>query len=111
MSISIIVSDKLTFDIKGETRGEEGRPVAFDFTLTARRMKGDELQEMQTSEVGKPIVDKLCDLVQGWKGVKGPDGAVEFSTEVLRDLLTSYPGLPSLVWTRYLQEVAVKAKN
>jgi hypothetical protein len=113
MSISIIVSDRLTFDIKGETRGDDGKALSFSFRLTATRLKGDELSNvMQSADSERvSIIDKLCELVTDWKDVKGPDGIVEFSTETLRDLLTAYPGLPALVWTRYIAEVAVRAKN
>jgi hypothetical protein len=113
MSISIIVSNRLTFDFKGEHRDDTGAMKPISFTLTALRMKGTELAELQAmrGEQGPSIVDKLCDLVVDWKDVKGEGGFIEFSQERLRELFDVYPGLPAQVWTRYLQEVAVRAKN
>lgn len=111
MSISIVVGNKLTFEVKGEFRDADGQMKPADFTLVARRMKGQQLTELLSQKDGPSIVDQLCELVEDWKGVKGEEGWVDFSPVRLRELLDGYPGLPAIAWNRYLQEVAVKAKN
>lgn len=121
MAIKITIGNKCAFKVKGkEPLDDDGKEREFEFTLIAKRLKQDELDQAQRDIVQAAVKDnnhqavttKLLSLVEGWKGVKGEDDQELPYTEAgLTDLLNSRAGLALHTWRVYQEEASVKAKN
>ena len=120
MAITIKVSDKVGFSVKGCANDADGTEQGFDFTLTAKRLKETELATLQATLVADAIktgnnaklMAELAKLITNWSGVRDEtDAAMAFSQQALADLCESYKGLALLIWHSYNTSVGAKAKN
>ena len=111
MTIKITVADRVQFSVRGTMAGETGAQEAFDFRLTAKRLNEEGLQAA-LSQADRNVIDFLCDVVTGWKGVLDDQGNdVPYSPEALRQLCGNCLGIGPLAFEAYLDSVKAKAKN
>jgi len=120
MSIKIIISNKVTFPVKGVTNDADGAEQEFDFTLTAHRKGDKDLQEIQKAlleESGKPgaealVINKLSELITNWSGVRDEsDASMAYDAAAFERLCTSYKNLSVMIWHAYNLHVGARAKN
>lgn len=114
MSFNIEIEDKVSFKVKGFMNNAAGKPAAFDFAITARRLDTDEFKD-SIERVGADgdgsVAAFLSDIATGWHGVN--DGAgkpVEYSAEAM-DRLCKVPGMAALIFRAYMAEFGAKEKN
>jgi hypothetical protein len=119
MTICYEIDDIVKFPIKGSFADRTGKDQPFSFTLTCERVDPEVIDEfLKNLSAGGKISDFfLAEGVSseyrthGWSGVKSKTGAeVPFSADELQKLFR-LPGIPVLVWRRYLEEIQAKAKN
>ena len=109
MAISLTLSSKVRFKVKGSINDEAGIAQPFDFSLTCIRHDADQVQAKLESDGS--IVDFLTDVVEDWSGVRDADKAVvPYSADALR-ALCKIPGVARLTFNAYLVEVGAKEKN
>lgn len=110
MALKLVFSNTVGIRIKGSINDPAGKPQAFDFGLTCKRLTQAEVGDVMR-EQDRPAIDFLEEVVQGWSDVKGEDGQpVAFSLEGLR-AMCSMPGMALLATRTYLEEVGAKEKN
>lgn len=102
------IDDKVSFRVHGEVNTSGGTKQKFDFTLKAQRLRVDELQKRL--DQGETVPEFLKSIVEDWSGVYSGSDPLQFSAENL-ERLCDVPGMASLIFTTYLQEVGAKAKN
>lgn len=109
MAIKIVVSDHVTFKVKGVLTGDSGASESIEFGVTARRLKHGELQAVIA---GQPKDAEFArDVVTGWRDVRDAENReVPFSPEALDQLLQIH-GVAALIVLAYLAEVGARAKN
>lgn len=114
MTIEIQLANLVTITVDGTTTGADGKAKDFSFDLTCDRLDADALAALNdpaNEQSKRPLVDVIVDLSKNWNGPVDAQGApVPFGADQLRQLLR-IPGLPLLVWHRYLADVGAKAKN
>lgn len=110
MAIKIVVSDTVAFKVKGTINDAEGKPEAFDFRLTCKRLDAEEIKTVVSDNEGT-IKEFLQDTITGWSGVQDGNGAsLPYSADALAQLLL-IPGLSAQIFRTYLAEVGTKEKN
>lgn len=111
MAFKIVISKTVKFKVKGTFKDEAGVDQPFDFTLTCKRLMGDELRDRFSNQSTESLIEFFADVTLGWDGIKDVNGeSVPFSRGALGELL-GLPGMPLLVVNTYLAEVRVKEKN
>ena len=111
MAFNIEISDTVRFTVRFSTKDASGTEKPASFDLIARRLDVDEYKDALATETSLTFSDFLCNVVEGWDGVRDGSGTpVEFSTDALRKLCR-VPGLASLMFKCYGIEVSVKEKN
>lgn len=111
MTICIKVSPTVQFTVKGSINDERGQAQPFQFRLTCKRLDTEQFREATRDIEGRPLVDFMVPLVEGWSGVKDPKGDdVPYTPEALRELCR-IPGVAQLVLNTYAIEAGARAKN
>lgn len=111
MSISIVVSPKVKFKVKGFIKNEAGVDQPFDFDLICRRLDADEIQDQKSEEGTYIFADFMGAVIEDWSGVKSEDKQpVPYSAESWA-ALAKIPGVASLAWSAYMRENGAKEKN
>lgn len=111
MSISIVVSPKLKFKVKGTLKNAAGADQPFDFDLTCRRLDVDEIQELKNEDGSYVYADFMADVIDDWSGVKTADNqAIPYSTDSWA-ALCKIPGVAALAWATFMRENGAKEKN
>lgn len=115
MAISLVVSPKVKFQVKGKLKDESGIDQPFDFTLTCHRLQGDKLQAAlqgaQDDNGNLVFAEFMGKVIEGWSGVKDEQGAdAPYSLDNWR-ALASTPGISRLAYDTYFVEAGAKAKN
>lgn len=112
MAFNIEIDDKVTFKVKGTINNAAGKPVAFDFAITANRLDTDEFKAaIERGDGEGSLIGFITDVATGWAGVN--DGAgkpVEFSADALGKVCR-VPGMATLIFKAYTAEVGAKEKN
>lgn len=120
MSIRIVVSQHVRFNVSGSFIDPDGKPQDFSFGLTTVRLDQDELDKAQADLVvsaakdgnHKACAERMVAIATDWHDVKDADNEpIPFSADGLRALLRSYQGLALHTWRTYIGEAGVKAKN
>ncbi|MCS4508889.1 hypothetical protein [Xylophilus ampelinus] len=111
MAISIVVSETVSFKVKGTINNATGTPEPFDFRLTCERLDQEQINAKQKEDGEQPLADFLVEVTTDWSGVKTQAKEnVPFSEDAYRSLL-KIPGLAYLTYRTYLAEVGAKEKN
>jgi hypothetical protein len=111
MAIKIIVSDTVSFKVKGSINDEKGIPQPFHFNLTCVRLNSDQVQEKLKSETEASFTDFMVDVVEDWSGVRdADDNVLPYNESNLRQLLR-ISGLARLTFQTYFAESGAKEKN
>lgn len=120
MAITITVSDKVGFKVKGTLNDADGNSQDFEFGLTAKRLDEDEITALQAELVvqatkegnHKSLIAKLLGLITNWSDVRDEANAtIAFTPDAFEQLLRAHRGLALLVWRTYLAEQGAKEKN
>lgn len=110
MSFKLVVRNKLRVPVKGELKGEDGKPVKFDFVLICKRLNQVEM-DAAIKDKESSVDDFLQAVSTGWEGVLQDDGSpLEFSTENLANVLLE-AAMRMVCYGAYLKEVGAIAKN
>lgn len=111
MSISIVISNKVKFKVKGFIKNEAGVDQPFDFDLICRRLDTDEIQEQKSEDGAFVYADFMEAVIEDWAGVKDDNKqAVPYSDGAWR-ALAKIPGVAALAWSSYIRENGAKEKN
>lgn len=112
MTIRILIADRLKVQVDGTIKDADGADEPFSFTLDCKRLDADALRAILAPEAAQQSLTVLLGgLVSGWSGVSDDDGRpVPFGAEAFQSLL-KIPGLASLIWAAYINQVMVKEKN
>jgi hypothetical protein len=111
MAIKIIVSDTVSFKVKGSINDEKGIPQPFHFNLTCVRLNSDQVQEKLKSETEASFTDFMVDVIEDWSGVRdADDNVLSYNESNLRQLLR-ISGLARLTFQAYFAESGAKEKN
>lgn len=111
MAITIQVSDKVSFKVKGSINDATGTAQPFDFKLTCTRLDADALDARVKANNDETFVDFLADVVEDWGGVRDAENkALPYSVEALQQLC-KIAGVARVAWIAYLTEVGAKTKN
>ncbi len=111
MAISIKVSNRVTFKVQGTIKDEKGADQKFDFTLTCKRLNGDQIKDRLDNEQEATLKDFMVGVVEDWSGVKDENGtAVPYTPDNYAELCL-IPGISTLAFRAYLGEVGAKEKN
>lgn len=109
MAIKIVLSNLVTFRVKGEINDEKGNPQPVDFSLTCERHPSDKWEEIWTK--GEKLSAGFAKITKDWSGVQDDEGSpVPYSVEAL-DQLFCIPGVAHLSQMAYITESGMKAKN
>ena len=110
MAFKLVRLNKLPVRVKGALPGEDGKPVAFDFTLHCKRLTQAEIDSVMKDKQGE-VKGFVQNVAEGWDGVLDASGeAVPFACEQL-DQMIDNAGLPMLIMHAYLEQVSATAKN
>lgn len=71
-----------------------------DFEVEYVHMTREGIRDFLDSAAGRDEMAVIADIVVGWRGLDA-----DFSPENLRQLLSNYPGLSSLLLTEYAGEM------
>jgi hypothetical protein len=111
MTIKIVISDRVKFQVKGTVKNAEGVDEQFGFSLIAKRLDAEQIQNKLKSQEDQPLADFFLDIVEDWAGVRAADDKpLAYNAENLRALF-KIPGLAALTFRVYLSEVGAKEKN
>lgn len=111
MSISIVISPKVKFKVKGTMKNEAGVDQPFDFDLICTRLDTEEIQAMKTEDGSFVFSDFMADVIEDWSGVKSEDKqAIPYSVESWK-ALSKIPGVAALAWQTFMRENGAKEKN
>jgi hypothetical protein len=111
MAIKIVVSDTVGIKVKGTINDSAGIAQPFDFSLKCIRLDADQIQDKLKSESEASITDFLCDVVEGWNGVRDAnDAQLPYDEKAMRQLC-KIPGIAAVAFKTYLAEVGAKEKN
>jgi len=111
MAIKITISNTVAFNVKGTINDANGIAQPFSFKLTCQRLEQEQITNKLKTDTENSIVDFLCDVVEGWSGVRDDDDKpVPYSDEALRQLC-KISGVGAVAFQTYLAEVGAKAKN
>lgn len=120
MSIRIIISQHVRFNVSGTFADADGKAQEFSFGLTTKRLNQEELDAAQAALVigaardgnHKACAEQLVAICTDWHDVKDEHGEpIPYSAEGLQALLRCYQNLALHVWRTYVAEAGVKAKN
>lgn len=113
MARKLVVSNTVQVPVVAVITNATGKAESFKFTLTCRRLPGDDLRK-QLGREDLPVNSFLADITTGWSGQQlllEDDGTPSiFSAEAFDDLL-SVAGVPGLCLAAYMKEVVAKEKN
>ena len=109
MSISLKVSNIVTFNVKGSTKTESGSEQPFGFTLKAERLTQSEM--LRIIRADEQVVEIMAEKVISWTGVKDGDQHVEYSADLLRLLCENHPGLGIKAFNAYVAACVVNQEN
>lgn len=111
MSIQIVVSNTVTFKVKGSINDEKGVAQPFHFGLTCVRLDADQIKDKLSAESEGTTTEFLSDVIEAWDGVRDADGKpLPYTADNLRQLC-KIPGVAALTFRTYLIEVGAKEKN
>ncbi|CAN7410571.1 hypothetical protein LJR074_002597 [Acidovorax sp. LjRoot74] len=111
MSISLVVSPKVKFPVKGSIKDESGVDKPFDFTLTCKRLDTDEIQAKKNEDGSYIYADFMAGVIEDWSGVKDKDNQAVLYTTDAWQALSKIPGVAALAWQAYMRENGAKEKN
>lgn len=112
MAISIVVSDKVRFEVKVTINDAAGKAQPFKFWLTCHRLDSDALQaRMQSDNAGVVFADFMAENIIDWSDVIDESRAPVPYSETSWRLLCKTPGLANVAFHTYLREVGAKEKN
>lgn len=110
MAFKLVKREKLPVQVKGHIRGEDGKPVPFDFTLHCIRLSQAQVQAV-LEDKDESVTAFIQRVAIGWEGVLDDQGnALDFTSESLADVLEQ-PGLASVCSKAYLSNIGAVAKN
>jgi hypothetical protein len=111
MAHKLVVRNKLPVQVKGTLKGEDGKPVEFDFVLKCKRLNQAEIDAMLANKA-EPVKQFLHTIAEGWDGVLDDQGgALPFNAENFDAMLNNDPGMQSVCFQSYLRDVGAVAKN
>lgn len=109
MAFTLAVSETVLAHVKGATTDEEGRSVAFDFSLVCERKTAEELRAIVDSDVLVPNFMKT--IVRGWRAVlDAQKQPVPFDAGAL-DQLLNIAGMAGLAFNAYLDACGARARQ
>lgn len=111
MSLVLQFSNKVTIKVAGTINDAAGLPKPFDFKLECKRLTSDEFEARRDANPNEKLTDFLLDVVEGWQGIKDPEGKpIPYSEEAFRQLC-GLGGMDSIMFVAYRVESGAKAKN
>ena len=111
MTIKIVVSNTVGFNVKGVINDAAGVPQPFSFKLICARLEAEQIQARLKADSEATLVDFLADVIEDWSGVRDADDkAIAYSTDALRQLC-AIPGVAAVAFRAYIAEVGAKEKN
>lgn len=111
MSIKIVVSNTVGFNVKGVINDAAGIPQPFSFKLVCTRLDAEQIQTRLKADSESTILDFLTDVIEDWSGVRdAEDKSIPYSTDALRQLC-AIPGVAGVAFRTYVAEVGAKEKN
>jgi len=111
MAIKIVVSDTVSFNVKGTINDAAGIAQPFSFKLVCTRLDQEQITNKLQTDTESKIVDFLCDVVEDWSGVKDADDKPLPYSEASMRQLCRISGVGAVAFQTYLSEVGAKAKN
>lgn len=111
MAISLVVSNKIKFKVKGTLKTESGADQPFDFDLVCKRLNTDEVQSLKNEEGSFVYADFMGHVIEGWDGVKDEAKQPVPYTVDAWEALAKIPGVAALAWATYMRENGAKEKN
>jgi len=110
MAFKLVKREKLPVQVKGHIKGEDGKPVPFDFTLHCIRLSQAQVQAV-LEDKDESVTAFIQRVAIGWEGVLDDQGnPLDFTGESLADVLEQ-PGLASVCSKAYLSNIGAVAKN
>lgn len=110
MAFKLVKRNKLRVPVKGTLKGEDGKPVNFNFTLLCERLTQDEIDEAMKNKE-ESVKDFVHRVTNGWEDVLDDAGQpLDFGTESLNSVLAE-AGMPVVCYQSYMKEVGAVAKN
>lgn len=110
MAFKLVKRDKLPVPVKGTIRGEDGKPVPFDFNLHCIRLTQEQITAA-LKDKDEPVTAFVQRIATGWDGVLDEHGEqLPFTGENLAEVLAN-PGMASVCSQAYLNNVGAVAKN
>jgi hypothetical protein len=112
VAIKITVSDIAGFKVDGVINDAAGNPQAFDFSLTATRLSGDDVDAKLNGDYTAPaIMAFMLEVNKGWSGVRDADDKpLPYSEDAFRELC-KIPGVLFLAYKCYREQTGARAKN
>jgi hypothetical protein len=111
MAHKLVVRNKLPVQVKGTLKGEDGKPVEFDFVLKCKRLNQAEIDAVMSNKA-ESVKQFLQAVADDWEGVLDEQGgALPFSAENFEDVLNNDPGMQSVCFQSYLRDVGAVVKN
>lgn len=110
MAFKLVKRDKLPVPVKGSIKGEDGKPVPFDFTLHCIRLSQDEINAA-LKDKDESVTAFVQRIATGWQGVLDEHGEpLPFTEDSLAEVLAN-PGMAAVCSQAYLNNVGAVAKN
>lgn len=110
MAFKLVKRNKLLVPVKGTLKGEDGKPVNFNFTLVCDRLSQDEIDEA-IKDKQESVKDFVHRVTNGWQDVLDEAGQpLEFNDGNLNDVLAE-AGMPVVCYQSYMREVGAVVKN
>lgn len=110
MAFKLVVSDTVSFAVKGRLPDQGGVPRPFEFTLNSRRMGAEEMKRL-ADDTERTVADVIAEKAEGWSGVlDGDDRPLSFTPEALQQLL-DIPGMAGLVLAAYVEACGARGRE
>jgi hypothetical protein len=111
MALRLVKRNKLRVPVKGTLKGEDGKPVNFDFVLLCDRLTQEEIDEA-IKDKEESVKDFVQRVTTGWEDVLDESGQpMSFSADNLKNEVLQIAGMPVVCYQTYLKEIGAVVKN
>lgn len=111
MAHKLVVRSKLPVQVKGTLKGEDGKPVEFDFVLKCKRLTQAEIDAAMKNK-DESVAQFVHKVAEDWEGVLDEQGQpMPFSADNLDALLNNDAGMQGVCFQSYLRDAGAVAKN
>jgi hypothetical protein len=111
MALKLVKRNKLRVPVKGTLKGEDGKPVNFDFVLICDRLTQTEINKAIKNE-DELVPDFILRVTTDWEDIQDDSGQPKsFSADSLKAEVLEIAGMPVVCYQSYLKEVGAVVKN